>query len=186
MADNKIKYGLKNVYYAKLTYGTNGEETYGTPVRIPGAVNLEADASGDTNNFYADDVIYWKGTANNGYEGTLEIALIPDSFRTDILGETTDTNEVMWEYANNEPAEFALLFEFQGDQNAVRHSFLRCSASRAAVSGATKEDSITPQTETLNISAMPRISDNLVKGKCDATKSPTQYEAWFTAVTLPA
>jgi phi13 family phage major tail protein len=185
MADNKIKYGLKNVYYAKLTYGTNGEEIYGTPVRIPGAVNLEADASGDMNNFYADDTVYWKSSANNGYEGTLEVALLPDSFRTDILGETADSDGVMWEYANVEPAEFALLFEFQGDQNAVRHSFLRCSASRAAVNGATKEDSITPQTETLNISAMPRISDQLVKGKCDATASPTQYAAWFTSVIEP-
>lgn len=55
---NKVKFGLKNVHYAMLT--EEGEEvTYGTPVRIPGAVNLSMDAQGDTSTFYADDMAYY-------------------------------------------------------------------------------------------------------------------------------
>jgi hypothetical protein len=53
------------------------------------------------------------------------------------------------------------------------------------VNGATVEASITPQTETLNITAMARISDNIVKSRCDEAGAPTQYAGWFTEVYEP-
>ena len=37
---NKVKFGLSNVYYAVKTTSEDGEVSYATPVRIPGAVNL--------------------------------------------------------------------------------------------------------------------------------------------------
>lgn len=177
---NKIKYGLRSVYYAVATTGTGGALTYATPVAIPGAVNLSLSAEGDTTPFYADDVVYWQGTANNGYSGSLEIALLPDSFKTDVLGETF-SNGVYVEKSNVTPKEFALLFEFQGDEKASRHALYRCSCSRPDVAGATKEASIEPQTETLNITAMPRINDYVVKATCPQTTSST-YTSWFSAV----
>jgi phi13 family phage major tail protein len=181
----KIKYGLRNVYYAKATDNGTGTLTYETPVRIAGAVNLSLEAQGDTNPFYADDIVYFTSTANNGYQGTLEVAMIPDSFRKDILGETEGTQDtVMYEYANAPTVEFALLFEFQTDENATKHCMYRCTASRAAVAGQTKEAGITPQTETLNITAMPRINDYLVKAKCPSTSSA--YATWYTEVHEPA
>lgn len=182
---NKIKYGLKNVHVAIATDDGTGTLTYATPFAIPGAVNLQMDAQGDSTPFYADNIVYWQGNANNGYSGTLEIASIPDAFRTGILGETVDTNGVMVELSNAPTVEFALLFQFEGDANAVRHCFYRCTCSRSAVNGATVEASITPQTETLNITAMARISDNVVKSRCDETGAPTQYADWFTAVCEP-
>lgn len=177
---NKIKYGLRSVYYAVATTGTGGALTYATPVAIPGAVNLSLSAEGDTTPFYADDVVYFQTTANNGYSGTLEIALVPESFKTDILGETL-ANGVYVEKSNVTPKEFALLFEFQGDEKASRHALYRCSCSRPDVAGATKEASIEPQTETLNITAMPRINDYVVKATCPQTTSST-YTSWFSAV----
>lgn len=177
---NKIKYGLRSVYYAKATPTTTGSLTYATPVAIPGAVNLSLSAEGETNPFYADDVIYFQTDANNGYSGTLEVALIPESFATDILGETLQ-NGVYVEHSNVTPAEFALLFEFQGDQSATRHALFRCIASRPDVSGATKEASIEPQTETLNLTVMPRIDDFVVKAKCPYTTT-SPYTNWFEAV----
>ena len=78
---NKIKYGLRNVYYATVTAGV-----YGTPVAMPGAKAISLSAKGDKLEVYADDVLYVSETANNGYEGDLEITDIPKSFITDILG----------------------------------------------------------------------------------------------------
>ncbi len=178
---NKIKYGIRNVYYAVATTGTGGALTYATPVAIPGAVNLSLSAEGDTTPFYADDVIYWQGTANNGYSGSLEIALIPESFKTDVLLETVGTNGVYVEKSNVTPKEFALLFEFQGDDKATRHAMFRCTCSRPDVAGATKEASIEPQTETLNITAMPRINDYVVKASCPQ-EATTAYTSWYSAV----
>ena len=79
---NKIKYGIRSVYYAVATEGTGGALTYATPVALPGAVNLTLSQEGEQNTFYADDVAYFTSNSNNGYSGTLEVALIPDSFRS--------------------------------------------------------------------------------------------------------
>ena len=114
--ENKVKYGLKNVHYAVITPGEDGAVTYGTPVHIPGAVNLSLQAQGDETKFYAEDVAYYVTTANDGYSGDLEIAVIPDAFRKDVLKEAEDeTDKVLVERSNVETARFALLFEFSGD-----------------------------------------------------------------------
>ena len=84
---NKVKYNLKNVHAAKLTKGDDGNFTYDTPRAIPGAVSISLEAEGDSSPFYADGIVYFRSTANNGYSGDLEIALIPEWFRTDILQE---------------------------------------------------------------------------------------------------
>lgn len=182
---NKIKYGLRNCYYAKATDNGSGTLTYGTPTALPGAVSLALDAQGDSNPFYADDIIYFQATSNNGYSGSLELALIPDAFRKDILGEVDSTNGLLVEKGDAMPAEFALLFEFQGDDKATRHAMYRCTVTRPSTSSATKDSGITPQTETLNITAMPRINDHLVKSKIAAATTGA-YTTWFSAVVEPS
>lgn len=181
---NKIKYGISKCYYAVATDDGTGTLTYGTPVALPGAVSLSLEAQGDTNNFFADNIIYFSSTANNGYQGDLELALLPDSFRTAVLGEELDaTSGIYTEYSNKPTVEFALLFQFEGDESATRHCMYRCTASRPATSGSTKEESIEPQTESITITAMPRISDALVKSRCPSAASA--YANWFSAVVEP-
>lgn len=181
---NKIKYGLKNVHAAIQTE-TDGVYTYATPVAIPGAVSLSLEAQGEASPFYADDCEYYVSAGNNGYSGDLEIALIPEWFRTDILQETKDSNGVLVETSDGKQAvKFALLFEFAGDVKAVRHVMYNCTVARPAVGSQTKEENIEPQTESLTITSKPR-TDGLVKSKTGDTTATATYEGWYTDVYVP-
>ena len=82
------KFNLWNVYYAPLLTNTTSKIEYGTPIAIPGAVSLSLDPTGENTPFYADGVEYYTISNNMGYSGDLEIALIPESFRVDILKES--------------------------------------------------------------------------------------------------
>ena len=180
--NNKVKFGLKNCHYAKATLDPDTNAvTFDTPVAIPGAVNLSLDPEGDTEPFYADDMVYYTTVANNGYSGDLEIALIPDSFRKDILKETEDSNGVLIEDSTVEPEHFALLFEFSGDKKKIRHCMYYCTAARPTIEGKTNEDSKEVQTESLEITATP-LPSGLVKVKTGANTSDAVYNGWYSTV----
>ena len=183
---NKVKYNLKNVHAAVLTKGDDGTFTYATPVAIPGAVSLSLDAEGDSSPFYADGIVYFRSTSNNGYSGDLEIALVPEWFRTDILQEKKDSNGVLIERSDvTESVYFALLFEFDGDVNAIRHVLYNCTASRPSIESQTKESSIEPGTETLALTADPR-EDGLVKSRTGDDTSTATYNNWYKNVYVPS
>ena len=178
---NKVKFGLKNCHYALVTLADDGTATFGTPVAMPGAVSLSLDAEGENEPFYADDSVYYMVSDNNGYSGDLELALIPESFLTDIMHETEDSNGVLYENKNVEPEHFALLFEFTGDQRKIRHCMYYCSASRPSVSGNTREDSTEVQTETLSLTVSP-LPSGLVKVKTGTNTTEAVYDAWYNSV----
>jgi len=185
---NKVKYNLKNVHAAKLTESVaDGVTTftYATPKAIPSAVSISLDAEGESSPFYADGIVYFRSSTNNGYSGDLEIALIPEWFRTEILQEKLDGKGVLVEKSDvTESVKFALLFEFDGDVNAIRHVLYSCSASRPSIASETKEDTIEPGTETLSVTADPR-SDGLVKARTGDTTDATAYANWYKTVYIP-
>ena len=187
MSNNKVKYGLKNVYYAVATIDADNKATYATPVKWPGAVSLSLDAQGDTTKFRADNMNYWIGQSNNGYEGDFESALIPDSFRQDVLGDIVDGDGATYEDADAKTVYFALLFQFEGDVKARRHVMYKCSATRPSVSGSTTDENIEPQTETLTITAdsiyVTAVNKNVTKAYADETDSA--YANLFSAVHQP-
>ena len=186
--NNKVKYNIKNVYAAKMTESiADGVSSfsYDTPKRIPGAVSLSLDAEGESSPFYADGIVYFRTITNNGYSGDLEIALIPEWFRTEILQEALDAKGVLVENSDAaESVKFALLFEFDGDVKAIRHVLYNCTASRPSIESETKEDTIEPGTEKLSLTADPR-ADGLVKAKTGDTTDATTYDNWYKAVYVP-
>ena len=186
---NKIKYGLKNVYYAVATIAADGSATYETPVAFPGAVSLSLEPQGENTPFYADNIVYWTGISNTGYEGDLEMARVIDSFKTDVLGYITSGNGLLVEDANANAVHFALLFQFEGDEKATRHVMYNCTATRPSAAGSTKEETIEPQTETVTITAtsiyVEALETDIVKSETKVDTTSTVYDGWFTAVTLP-
>jgi phi13 family phage major tail protein len=175
---NKVKYGLKNVHYSKLTEGET--DTYATPVRIPGAVNISLSPVGDTTPFVADDEDFFTVVGNNGYDGTLEIATVPESFAKDILGEAEDANGVAFESKDAAPQHFALLFEFDGDVNKTKHLFYKCLATRPNVEGsATTNKEV--KTSTLNLTCRPNSAGH-TKASTKSTTDSEAAEGWYDAV----
>ena len=181
---NKVKFNLCNVHYAIVRLNTDGTASFETPVPMPSAVSLSLDPNGEPNNFYADGYAYYTISNNMGYDGEIELALIPESFRKDILKETLDSNGVLIENSNVETANFALLFEFDGDAKKIRHVMYYCSASRPTIESQTNEDEIEVKTEKLSIKAAP-LGNGLVKAKTGDDTTDAVYLNWYSEVYLP-
>lgn len=181
---NKVKFNLKNAYYAKVTELTEEKMTFETPIPLPGSVSLSLDPNGENENFYADGGVYYVISNNQGYDGDYELALIPESFRIDILGETQDTNKVLVENANVEASSFAFLFEFDGDVRHIKHVLYNCTASRPGIASQTNEETKEVKTETLSIKAAPTPS-GLVKARTGDETTDSVYKDWYKAVYVP-
>lgn len=185
----KIHYGICNVYYSVLTetLGTNGQytESYGTPKQLIGARSISLSPTQENVNFAADNnANYYTQNIFSGYEGTLVLATLDDNFRKDIYGEKTDTNNLVGESIYDTPKKFALLFQFETDDKAVRHIMYRCSAGKYEIASSTKDQTIEPGEISIPITSGGRLSDGLVKWKCDGSAT-TQYNSWYSSVYVP-
>lgn len=183
--DNKVKYNIKNAHYAVQKEDEEGTISFETPVPIKGAVSVSFDANGDITPFYADGIQYYVSAANNGYEGDAEFALIPDRFREDILKEQRDEKGVLHEVSETgDTQKFAFLFEFDGDQKAIRRVLYNCTATRPSIESDTKEENVEPGTETITISNSP-LPNGRVKAQTTVDTDKTTYDGWYKAVYYP-
>ena len=191
MADaNKVHFGLKNVHYALITY-TSGVPSWGTPKKVPGAVNVSLTKESAETNFYADDVLYYYVTGNNGFSGSLEMADFPAQMRQDLWNmELSTTGKLLIEDIDAQPAEFALMFEIDGDKSPDRYCLYRCIASRPDITGATKADSVEVQTQTCDLKVLPVIdptSASKIDGKTyyrtTADTPSATYTSFYSSVS---
>jgi hypothetical protein len=144
MSENKVNFGLTNVHYAPFTV-VDGVITYETPKPISGGTE-----------FYADNILYYSASNNQGYDGTLSIANIPEAF--------------------------AIMFQFEGDIKATRFVLYNCTASRSKVGSSTKSDKTEPNENELAFIALPRATDLAVKTKTTTGTPSAIYDAWYTKV----
>lgn len=183
--ENKVQFNLKNVHYAVLTETkTSGSTTYswGAPVAVPGAVNLNLEQQGEITKFYADGIVYYQSPVNNGYEGDLEMARIVDKMLQDVWGMTLGTtSKVLTENANTEAKAFALLFQIDGDADEDCYVLYNCTGTRPAIAAKTKEDTKEPQTQSSTISAAPLGNGNVMARTTSETPEATK-NSWFSQV----
>lgn len=180
---NKVKFGLSEVHIAPITSASGTGYTYGTIFTIPGAVSITLDRAGDETDFYADNIKYFNEAANQGYTGSLEMALLNEDFRTKILNELKDSNGALIEDATKGTTGFALGFQIDGDAANRRFWYYNCTANRPSNTSSTIEASKTPQTETVDLVVAPRASDKLVRAVMEkTTENATAYNAFFSTV----
>lgn len=182
----KITYGLKKLAYAKITVDTGGKITYARPVMLPGARAIALSPKGENKDVYADDINYVTMTSNQGYEGDVTVLGISETFLTDILGMTKDTNGAIVENAEDTKTQFALLGEFSSETKEKKRFVLYyCTAGRPDISGSTKEETPeeTEYTIPLTCSSSPETGDvkATVVGGVEVNEA---FDNWYESVYL--
>jgi phi13 family phage major tail protein len=188
MSQNKVTFGLEKVHIAFFDDQTAQQPAWETPIPIPGAVRFTPTAVGETTNFYADNTLYFSYTANNGYTAELEMANVPDAILAKMLGWEIDENGALIEVSDAIPKHFALMAQVQGDKRNRRFVFYDCVASRPAKERQTKAESITPNTDVLNLTISPiEIGGKMiVRGEMELSDTnATAYNGFFGAVYVP-
>lgn len=186
MARGRVRFGVKNVYYALITDDGTGKITYSTPVAIPGAKHLTLEPQGDDTEEYADDTEWYSDTTNSGYKLTLEMedTAEADTFEQAVLGQSKDEKSgVVTEKTTDEQKEFALMWQFglAGDGTTGKRGLLyRCKVSRPKLEGQTNEGSKKIATKEFEGKALGRLSDDKVKSS--ALSSDSAYADWFKKV----
>ncbi len=177
---NKVEFGLKNVHYAVIT-DTGTEVTYGTPVRIKGAVSMTAAPNGTVEEFEADDMVFYRSQGSNGYDLDFTFALLPDSFYQEVLGETVDMSNVRFENDADVVKNIAILGEINGDAHKRPFLFYNVTPQRPAFDAQTSRTR-SPKTVSIKAAAVPHPYTGHIKAVATASTPQSLISGWYTEV----
>lgn len=149
---NKVEFGISNLYVGTYSVGTTGTVTMGTPYHQAGAISFNPEEQSESNNFYADNVIYWSGYSGGTFEGDLEVAKFDDAFKTQFLGYIQKASDGGLAVVKNatKPKVY-IAFQVEGDAESRRIIMYNCSLGGITREYATEEESIEPATETIAV-----------------------------------
>ena len=149
---NKVEFGISNLYVGTYSVGTTGTVTMGTPYHQAGAISFSPEEQSESNNFYADNVIYWSGYSGGTFEGDLEVAKFDDTFKTQFLGYIQKASDGGLAVVKNatKPKVY-IAFQVEGDSESRRVIMYNCSLGGITREYATEEESIEPATETIAV-----------------------------------
>ena len=185
--------GLDKLYYAKITEGANGEETYATPIQLAKAISADISVELAEATLYADD-----GTAEVAKEfksGTLSLGIddIGATAASDLTGAVIDKNNVIVSAAEDGGSPVAIGFRAKKANGKYRYFWLyRVVFGIPATNLATKGDSITFSTPTIEGTVLRRNkADTRGKHPWKAevtegdTTSTTTITNWYKEVYEP-
>ena len=182
----KVKFGLSNVYIAPRTEEEEGAITYGTPVKVPGAVSASIEAESESSTFYADNIAYYIANSKTSKTIDLEVADIPRSILTGYLGYVEAEGGGILETSNPNTPHFALLFQVETDEQARKFCYYNCTAVESDEEYNTTEDTTEPTTSTLSVtSAGDPLDDGNVSFKKVSEATDANYPTFFITVTAP-
>ena len=185
--------GLDKLYYAKITEGADGEETYGNPIQLAKAISADLSVELAEATLYADD-----GAAEVAKEfksGTLSLGI--DDIGTEaasvLTGATIDKNKVVVSASEDNGSPVAIGFRAKKANGKYRYFWLyRVIFGIPSTNLATKGDSITFSTPTIEGTVLRRNKAD-TRGKhpwkAEVTEgestSATTISNWYTQVYEP-
>ena len=181
---NKVEFGISQLHVCTYTVAGDGTVTLGTPYHLPGAISFSPEEQSESNEMYADNVIYWSGYSGGSFEGDLEVARFTDEFKTQFLGYVTLANGGLANVKNATKPNVAIAFQVEGDEEARRVIMYNCSLGGINREFATIEESKEPATETISVTC---AGDNAT-GITMVSYKPADsgYATLFTAPPVPA
>jgi len=186
--------GMDMLYYSKITEGTNGEETYGPPIRLARAIRADlAIEYADAKLFADDGAVY---VIKDFKTGTLTLGVddIGVTAAKDLTGAMVDDNGVLVSASESTGAPVAIGFRALKPNGKYRYFWLyRVTFGTPSTNLQTKGDTITFQTPTIEGIVIRRSKPD-DKGrhpwKVEVTEgddgvAPSVILGWYTAVYEP-
>lgn len=124
----KVKFGLSNIHVSARTVSETGVVSYAEPKAMKGAVNLTLTRTKEKATFRADNIDFFTKFISSSREGTLEIATIPDWFKTAYLGYKEAVDKYLVE-TNADGGQFALMFQVETDIANRKFIIYNCKAA---------------------------------------------------------
>lgn len=172
--------GFRNFHYCLRTGAA-------APVALPGAIKLGREPNMEpitiTPNIPGTPTEYTVGYRDKGLKLDLEIVSLPQSFLTDVLGYTVDSNGILIE--NEHPiVHFALLYETQDTAGfAVRHSYMDCVCEKPKFDASTMSGNFSIDTKKLSLVVNKDIfGTKSYKKSITAAQNATVYNNWFNTL----
>lgn len=155
--------GMDKLYYAKITEGTDGDETYGTPTQLAKAIKADLTIDLAEATLYADDGEAYVIKDFKSGKLSLGVEDIGVKAAQDLTGAVVDDNGVLVSASENEGSAVAVGFRALKPNGKYRYFWMyRVKFGVPATNLQTKGDSITFQTPTIEGTVMRR---NKVDGK---------------------
>lgn len=116
--------GLKNLFYAPITEDEDGNETYGTPVRLAKAIDASLTINRDDATLYADDGadVILREFQNGAI--TLGINDLENKVAAVLCGATVDANGVLVSTGEDTPPAVAVGFQSRSAKGGDRFFWL--------------------------------------------------------------
>ena len=176
--------GLDALHYAEITEDAEGNETYGTPVKLAKAMSAELSVALAEATLYADD-----GAAEVVKEfknGTLSLGVddIGPTAATALTGVTIDKNNVIISTSEDGGKPVAIGFRARKSNGKYRYFWLyRVKFGIPSTNLATKGDSITFSTPTIEGTVLRRNKED-ARGQHPWKAEVTEGDSGVIAATI--
>ena len=176
--------GLDKLYYAKITDGSNGEESYEKPVQLAKAMSADLSVELAEATLYADDGAAEIVKEFKSGKLTLGVDDIGSAAASDLTGATIDANGVIVSTSEDGGTPVAVGFRAKKANGKYRYFWLyRVKFGIPAANMATKGDSITFSTPTIEGTILRRNKPD-TRGKHPWKAEVTEGDATVTEETI--
>lgn len=184
MAKKGVTIGLDYFHYAIM----NDDETYGTPKRIPGAIQATVTPTTNSTTLYADDKADEVATSLGDIAVVLGVKDIPTEDHAAMLGHTIDSNGVLVRSSGDTAPYVAIGYRRRKSNGKYRYVWLyKGKFQPEAQEAQTKPDTPAFQTPTINATFVPRDDNGdwqSVVDEDDTGVPGSVITNWFSNVYL--